>query len=87
MWGCNPDCRLMVEDSENQNKPTLTILEQVKLNALKNHELAEAYEPYCVSLGVTHSAVITRNGNLYTGGSKVDGQLGVKFSKHYSSSA
>ena len=30
MWGCNPDCRLMIEDNENQLEPTLTILEQAK---------------------------------------------------------
>lgn len=33
-----------------------------------------------MSLGVTHTAVITRSGELFTGGSKLDGQLGVKFS-------
>lgn len=36
-------------------------------------------------MGVTHSAVVTRSGELFTGGSKVDGQLGVKFSQNYSS--
>lgn len=37
-----------------------------------------------MSLGVSHSAVLTRNGDLYTGGSKIDGQLGVKYIKPYS---
>ena len=32
-----------------------------------------------LSLGVSHSAVILRNGKLYTGGSKVDGQLSLPF--------
>ena len=41
--------------------------------------MAESLEPYSVSLGVTHSAVITRSGEIFTAGSKLDGQLGVKF--------
>jgi|LauGreDrversion4_2_1035121.scaffolds.fasta_scaffold32117_2 hypothetical protein len=32
-----------------------------------------------LSLGVSHSAVILRNGKLYTGGSKVDGQLSLPY--------
>ena len=87
MWGCNPDCRLMIEDNENKLVPSLTILEQAKIHQQEkgNQFQAEGFEPYFVSLGVTHSAVITRSGELFTGGSKVDGQLGVKFSKKYSS--
>jgi alpha-tubulin suppressor-like RCC1 family protein len=27
MWGCNPDCRLMIEEYENKLVPNLTILE------------------------------------------------------------
>ena len=45
--------------------------------------MAEALEPYTVSLGVTHSAVITRSGELFTSGSKLDGQLGVKFVQNH----
>jgi hypothetical protein len=37
------------------------------------HERAEGLEPCHLSLGVTHSAVITRNGDLFTAGSKLDG--------------
>ena len=36
-------------------------------------------EPVTFDLGLTHSAVITRSGELFTGGSKQDGQLGVNF--------
>jgi len=35
--------------------------------------MSGAYEPCSLSLGATHSAVILRNGELYTGGSKIDG--------------
>lgn len=34
---------------------------------------AEGLEPIYLSLGVTHSAVVTRSGDLYTAGSKLDG--------------
>ena len=27
MWGCNPDCRLMIEENENRLEPCVTILE------------------------------------------------------------
>lgn len=68
MWGCNPDCRLMIEDAENRSTPALTLLENLKRNADSEH-----FEPFHVSLGVTHSAVVTRNGELYTAGSKLEG--------------
>ncbi len=61
MWGCNPDCRLMIEESENRLEPTLTILEQAKLHQLERGINNEGFEPYYVSLGVTHSAIITSN--------------------------
>ena len=77
MWGCNPDCRLMIEDAENRSIPSLTLLENLKRNSADS----EQYEPFHISLGVTHSAVVTRNGELYTSGSKLEGQLGVKFAK------
>ena len=38
-----------------------------------NQAGAECLEPFYVSLGVTHTAVITRSGELFTGGSKLDG--------------
>jgi len=69
----------MVEDMENRTEPSFTLLESLKKKAASRKELPEAYEPYSVSLGVTHTAVVTRNGDLYTCGSKADGQLGVKF--------
>jgi alpha-tubulin suppressor-like RCC1 family protein len=73
MWGANSDCRLMTDENENKFVPSLTKLEKLQ----KNDE--NLYEPYILSLGVTHSAVITRNGELFTGGSKLDGQLGFKY--------
>eukprot|EP00347_Sterkiella_histriomuscorum_P016506 403352920 len=81
LWGCNPDCRLMIEENENQLLPTLTILEQAKM---KNYERGdqlklEGLEPCYLSLGVTHTAIVTRSGELYTGGSMLDGQLGVNY--------
>lgn len=60
----------MIEENENRLVPTLTVLEKLKHH---NKEKAELYEPYYLSLGVTHSALITRNGDLYTGGSKLEG--------------
>lgn len=70
----------MVEDCENRSEPTLTLLETLKRKAIARKETPDAYEPFSISLGVTHTAVVTRNGDLYTCGSKADGQLGVKFS-------
>ena len=70
----------MIEDNENRLAPTLTLLDRVrKVEASKSREASEAYEPFYLSLGVTHSAIITRSGDLFTGGSKLDGQLGIKF--------
>ena len=63
----------MIDENENKFVPCLTMLEKLQ----KNEETS--YEPYFLSLGVTHSAVITRNGELFTGGSKLDGQLGFKY--------
>ncbi|CDW87540.1 kinesin motor domain containing protein [Stylonychia lemnae] len=81
MWGCNPDSRLMIDDNENQLLPTQTILESAKQNFLNkgDHIKAEGLEPCSLSLGVTHSAVITRSGDLFTAGSKLDGQLGIRY--------
>jgi len=80
MWGCNPDSRLMIEDNENRVLPSLTILEQAKEHFQEKEGTGELYEPFSLSLGVTHSAIVTRGGDLITCGSKMDGQLGVKFS-------
>jgi hypothetical protein len=60
----------MIEENENRLTPSLTLLENLKHH---NKDRIEAYEPYYLSLGVTHSAIITRNGELFTGGSKLDG--------------
>ena len=77
MWGCNPDCRLMVEDNENRILPSLTLFSSMRTHALQKHRVTDPTEPCYLSLGVTHTAVITRNGEVYTGGSRVDGQLGT----------
>jgi|LauGreDrversion4_2_1035121.scaffolds.fasta_scaffold239832_2 alpha-tubulin suppressor-like RCC1 family protein len=73
MWGANSDCRLMSEENENRLVPSLTLIEKLQLQS-------DDYEPYQLALGVTHSALITRNGDLFTAGSKLDGQLGLKYS-------
>jgi alpha-tubulin suppressor-like RCC1 family protein len=62
MWGANSDFRLMTEDNQNRYLPSLTMMEKIKEE--------EQVEPCYLSLGVTHSAVITRKGELYTAGSK-----------------
>lgn len=74
----------MTEDNETKFTPSLTLLEKLRLARLSmldspDSSEAEAYEPCYLSLGVTHSAVITRNGEVYTGGSKMDGQLGLNY--------
>lgn len=60
MWGCNPDFRLMIEENENHLTPSLTLLEKAKNH--KSQKANEGLEPVWLSLGVTHSAVITRSG-------------------------
>jgi alpha-tubulin suppressor-like RCC1 family protein len=65
-WGANSDHRLMTEDSESRFTPSLTVLEKMK-------DRLESNEPWSLSLGVTHSAVVTRSGEVITGGSKIDG--------------
>ena len=41
----------------------------------------ESNEPWFLSLGVTHSAVVTRSGEVLTAGSKIDGQLGLNYNR------
>lgn len=63
MFGCNVDHRLMTNDnSSNICVPNITELELLRV------EYGNDYEVFQVSLGVNHSAVVTRNGNLYTAG-------------------
>ena len=71
MWGSNPDSRLMIEKSDNILEPSLTLMSQLK------QENSDLFSVKHVSLGVTHSAVITSSGELFTAGSKLDGQLGA----------
>jgi hypothetical protein len=75
MWGNNSDHRLMLEDRDTRCTPSLTILEQVKqqLNEQDRHELTLNVEPCYLSLGLTHTAVITRSGELFTAGEKTEG--------------
>jgi len=70
MWGSNPDARLMMERSENVLEPSLTLMSQLKF------EDSNMFSVETISLGVTHSAVITNSGELFTAGSKIDCQLG-----------
>lgn len=39
LWGCNPDCRLMIEENQNMLEPTLTLIDNLQGNA-------EMMEPY-----------------------------------------
>ena len=32
LWGCNPDCRLMIEDNQNMLEPTLTHIDNLQGN-------------------------------------------------------
>lgn len=70
MWGSNLDSRLMIEKSDNILEPCLTLMCQLR------KEDPAMFSIRKVSLGVTHSAVITYSGELFTAGSKIDGQLG-----------
>ena len=65
----------MIDENENKSLPSLTLLEEIKLRQIDKGDnfRGESLEPCYLSLGVTHSAVITRSGDLLTGGSKLDG--------------
>lgn len=78
-WGNNSDHRLMLEDKETRLTPSLTILEQVKQQLIEQgrNELSLNVEPCYLSLGLSHTAVVTRSGELFTAGARADGQLGV----------
>ena len=67
MWGWNPDSRLMVESSECVTIPALTLMSELK------KEDPDAFRIHKISLGVTHSGVITMSGEVFTAGSKTDG--------------
>lgn len=75
LWGNNSDNRLMLEDKESRLVPSLTILEQVKQQLIEQnrHELSLNVEPRYLSLGFTHTAVLTRSGELFTAGARTDG--------------
>jgi alpha-tubulin suppressor-like RCC1 family protein len=79
LWGANQDHRLMLEDKQSRSIPTLSILEQVKQQLIEQgrNELSLNVEPCYVSLGFSHTAVVTRSGELFTCGAKSEGQLGV----------
>ena len=70
MWGSNSDARLILEKSDNILEPSLTLMSQLRKEDPQMFSVIE------VSLGVTHSAVITASGELFTAGAKTDGQLG-----------
>lgn len=73
MWGLNPDSRLMIEGPETVTIPTLTLMTELR------KEDPFSFEAIQISLGVTHSGVVTRSGEVFTAGSKLDGQLGSRF--------
>jgi alpha-tubulin suppressor-like RCC1 family protein len=51
---------------------TLTLMEELR------REEPEAFYVVKVSLGTSHSAVVTKSGEVFTAGSNVDGQLGIQ---------
>jgi alpha-tubulin suppressor-like RCC1 family protein len=73
MWGLNPDSRLMIEGPETVTTPSLTLMAELR------KEDVFSFEAVQISLGVTHSGVVTKSGEIFTAGSKLDGQLGSKF--------
>lgn len=54
--------------------PSLTLMYELK------REDPESFYTIKLSLGTTHSAVITASGELFTAGSNIDGQLGCQLS-------
>ena len=81
MWGWNPDSRLMLESSECVTSPCLTLMSELK------KEDPEAFKVRKISLGVTHSGVVSWSGEVFTAGSKQDGQLGMKLGNDTMNSA
>ena len=67
MWGLNPDSWLMIEGPESISVPTLTLMTELR------KEDKQSFYAVSVSLGVTHSGVITWSGEVFTAGSKLDG--------------
>jgi alpha-tubulin suppressor-like RCC1 family protein len=72
MWGCNTDCRLFLESSDNIYVPSATLMAELK------REDPDSFYVVKISLGTSHSAVITISGELFTAGSNVDNQLGCR---------
>lgn len=70
MWGCNTDCRLFMESSDNVYSPSVTLMSELR------REDPDSFYVIKLSLGTSHSAVVTVSGELFTAGSNVDGQLG-----------
>eukprot|EP01017_Pseudomicrothorax_dubius_P010486 TRINITY_DN13752_c0_g1_i2.p1 TRINITY_DN13752_c0_g1~~TRINITY_DN13752_c0_g1_i2.p1 ORF type:complete len:418 (-),score=78.49 TRINITY_DN13752_c0_g1_i2:19-1272(-) len=68
LWGCNYDYRLMTETDENNYSPQLIAL----------HSRQKKQRIIDFSLGVTHSALVTSEGTIYTGGNGTWGQLGLR---------
>eukprot|EP00742_Colponemidia_sp_Colp-10_P009911 GILJ01010847.1.p1 GENE.GILJ01010847.1~~GILJ01010847.1.p1 ORF type:complete len:1320 (+),score=209.23 GILJ01010847.1:152-4111(+) len=63
IWGCNPDGRLMLGNFRSQHSPRL-IAEMVHTKVVH------------MALGVTHTALVTGEGEVWTSGSCEGGQLG-----------
>lgn len=67
LWGCNFDFRLMLDENKNQNRPAFSCIN----SQLGKHYVCRA------SLGVNHTAVVTSDYRVFTGGLGNNGQLGV----------
>lgn len=59
-----------MENSNNVLVPTLTLMAELK------REDPESFFALKISLGTSHTAIITSSGELFTAGSNADGQLG-----------
>ena len=71
MWGLNLDSRLFLDHSDNVVVPSQTLMSELK------REDPDSFYAIKISLGNSHSAVITMSGELFTAGSNADGQLGI----------
>jgi E3 ubiquitin-protein ligase HERC4 len=79
-WGCNFDYRLMIADNRDKINPTLTHLSKLRSlsGGCSSPGVEQQYRVKHVSLGDSHTAVVTCDGSVYTAGSGNCGELGTK---------
>jgi len=69
-----------MENSSTVLAPTLTLMNELR------SEDPDSFKTVKLSLGTSHTAVITASGELFTAGSNVDGQLGCQSNRSLNSS-